>query len=304
MENIKKNRADTNQCKSLASPRDSHSPFTRIDHHLNPANVFILHDIIEDGPLAPQGDMHFDPQIIIVLSGEFEMCYENYQHSYRPGEICLTGPWEPHAAKIRTPHTRYLVLTIDLYSLGTLSPFNDVDWFYPFLLSPGLRPRINTQRTRLLVLRMARRILHLEHSRVSGYRTGQWLEIHNLLWLLKTQLAENVSCQMNPISQIYPAILLSRKRISAPVSLDEAAYSCGLSRSRFSEVFKACMGIPFCHFAVRERIRAAARELQPGIVKTMKQIAFEYGFSDVSHFYRFFKKIIGCTPIEFMSRKL
>ncbi len=276
--------------------------YRRVRHPFNGSNAFELLDIVENGPLEPQGDTHFDPQIILVLSGEFEMRYQDFSRVCRSGELCLTGIWEPHSARLRPGRVRYLVITMDLNLIGTVSPFHDIDWLRPFLLKPSERPGTGSRRERAGLLLTARRLLHLRRSRIAGYRTGQWLEIHRLLWQLTTQIppVENVSA--TSLLQIYPALLLARNEVNRVIPLNEAAGVCGLSRSRFCAVFKSHMGLSFWNFALHGRVVCAARKLLTCSGISMKQIAFEHGFTDVSHFYRSFRKIFGCTPKRFIVR--
>ncbi len=126
--------------------------------------------------------------------------------------------------------------------------------------------------------------------------------LHHLLWLLSTMRKKCNADSGEPALQIYPALLLARKNVRGHVTLEDAAKECGLSRSRFAEVFKSVMGIPFCRFASHEKIHALIHELQPGMSKTIRELAFEYGFTDICHFNRFFKKITGHTPSAFLKK--
>ena len=278
--------------------KKKYAQYRKVVHPLDAAQPFLLYDQTENGPLEPPGDIHFAPQIIIVIAGTMRMEYRNCEILCRPGECCLTGPWEKHRARREEGRVRYLVITIDLLLLGSISPFHDLDWLQLFLLSPEKRPRFTSRRDRARLLGIVRSILHMERAQMPGYKSGQWLEIHRLIWLLAARIPAQMHDVAGKFRQLYPALLLARDEVHRLVSLDEASAACGLSRSRFAATFKQRIGIPFGEFAMRGRIAAAGKSLLRKD-SSIKQIAEEYGFSDVSHFYRSFRKVTGITPGAF-----
>jgi AraC family transcriptional regulator, transcriptional activator of pobA len=54
---------------------------------------------------------------------------------------------------------------------------------------------------------------------------------------------------------------------------------------------------------IHERLSLEARRLLIYTDKSTKEIAFELGFEEVSHFSRFFKKQIGQAPTDFKTIK-
>lgn len=283
--------------------RTKKARFKKIIHSLDSKHPFLFADYRENGPLSPPGDMHFSPQILIVLSGTLTMHYRSGSITCRSGEFCLTGPWEPHRAVIGPGKIHYLVITIDLAMLGTVSPFHDVDWIHPFLLSLEKRPTLTTRRERASILLAARELLWKARNDFRGYQSLFWLEIHHFLWYIQARCPQDPNCSSKSFRKIYPAIALAQNMVERAVPLDEAAAACGLSKSRFAAMFKQETGYSFCDFAIRVRIHAAAHALDGSSGDSAKQIAADFGFSDVSHFYRVFRKIFGCTPIEYTKRK-
>ena len=276
--------------------------FKKVFHTFDMVDPFVLCEGREQGPSNPPGDMHFAPQILLVLSGALEMHYGNFKVTCRAGEFCLTGPWEPHRARILPGSCRYLVVDLDMALIGSVAPFQDVDWIYPFLSPQKEHPYFSSRKERAAVLHAARRMLWAQKKKIQGYRSYQWLEIHRLLWHIQARLPKRPHIGM--LQKIYPAIVLVRKEITRPVMVEEAAQVCGLSRSRFSDLFRQETNMAFSDFALRIRINAAAVAMTGyQSASPMKQIAANFGFSDVSHFYRSFRRILDCTPYEFIQKR-
>jgi transcriptional regulator GlxA family with amidase domain len=63
------------------------------------------------------------------------------------------------------------------------------------------------------------------------------------------------------------------------------------------------MGVSYAKFALRSRLAAAATLLTTG-TDSIKEVAGQVGFQEISHFYHVFKKHFHCSPIEFRNFKL
>ena len=80
-------------------------------------------------------------------------------------------------------------------------------------------------------------------------------------------------------------------------TLDRAAARAGLSRRRFSELFRAEVGATFLERSTELRLEHAARLLRGG-AHSVTGVAFSCGYRDLSHFYRVFRARFGCPPGE------
>jgi AraC family L-rhamnose operon regulatory protein RhaS len=78
-------------------------------------------------------------------------------------------------------------------------------------------------------------------------------------------------------------------------NLDDAAARLGISRRRFTQLFRQVTGSSWLAHIRRLRI-AHARRLLVQTTRTVLSIAFECGFEDLSTFYRAFKREVGSSP--------
>ncbi|MFT4539385.1 MAG: AraC-like DNA-binding protein [Planctomycetota bacterium] len=79
--------------------------------------------------------------------------------------------------------------------------------------------------------------------------------------------------------------------------LDTAAKELGLSRRRFTQLFRSLTETSWLAYVRRLRITHAKRLLRQ-THRTIASIAFECGFEDLSTFYRAFKREVGTSPSQ------
>lgn len=80
--------------------------------------------------------------------------------------------------------------------------------------------------------------------------------------------------------------------------LNDVARISGLSSCHFSTLFNSIVGCGFSEYLSSHRLRRAAILLaNPDISVT--EVAYEVGFSTLSHFFRCFRNAYGCTPKQY-----
>lgn len=83
-----------------------------------------------------------------------------------------------------------------------------------------------------------------------------------------------------------------------PLTLEDAANACDMSRRKFTQLFKSRTGMTWLHYIQKLRIDHAISLLRDSDAK-VTSIAFQTGFDELSTFYRVFKRITGKQPLEF-----
>ncbi|WP_373484614.1 helix-turn-helix domain-containing protein [Acetobacterium malicum] len=82
------------------------------------------------------------------------------------------------------------------------------------------------------------------------------------------------------------------------ITLDALSQKIFVSKYYLIREFKKIIGLSPHRFQIQNRIRKAQRLLQNG--STVTQTALAMGFYDQSHFIKYFKKIVGITPTEYI----
>ena len=86
------------------------------------------------------------------------------------------------------------------------------------------------------------------------------------------------------------------------IRLDEVLHLTGMSKTTFSRQFKMHSGKTFSEFAAHLRLQAACRELVE-TDRSILEIAYSCGFTQVSFFNRIFRRIVRCSPSEYRARE-
>jgi two-component system response regulator YesN len=86
-----------------------------------------------------------------------------------------------------------------------------------------------------------------------------------------------------------------------PLSLSDVADHVHMSKNYFSEQFKRLTGLNFIDFLIRLRIHYAKQLLVTTSLK-IYDIGIQSGFNSSKHFLKLFKRMEGCTPVEYRQR--
>jgi YesN/AraC family two-component response regulator len=94
------------------------------------------------------------------------------------------------------------------------------------------------------------------------------------------------------------AIKYIHNNFSTDISLDLVAGTAGISKYHFSRVFKEMTGLTYQSYLNRVRIEQAKKMLNEDAL-SITDTGHAVGYSDLTHFERIFKKLIGTTPSEY-----
>ncbi len=148
---------------------------------------------------------------------------------------------------------------------------------------------------------MLRRILYEQTVRANGYRELITSLVGEFLVALLRE-SEEGGRDLGSRERVQNYARNLKRHFFRPDSLDNAAQACGLSRRRFSGLFREVTGMGWNQHVNELRIRHA-RELLTNSTRSIQAIAFESGFDNLAHFYRTFKMLADMTPSQYRSRR-
>lgn len=95
------------------------------------------------------------------------------------------------------------------------------------------------------------------------------------------------------------ALVLIDLNLTERFSLSELAISVGVSRYHFARLFRASTGHSPMQYFLRQRVqRGKVLLVREGY--SICHVATLLGFCDQSHFTRTFRRLMGCTPSQFV----
>ena len=93
-----------------------------------------------------------------------------------------------------------------------------------------------------------------------------------------------------------------QKNISQPLTVGDIAAACSYSETYMMKLFKKMTGCTCVEYVNSYRLKECAERLMTSKDKVL-DIAYEYGFNNISYFNLQFKKVYGMTPKEYRALK-
>ncbi len=137
-----------------------------------------------------------------------------------------------------------------------------------------------------------RAMVEKEHSRVGGRVTVRTLAAQTLILLARLPPGGVGATSVARVAAVSREI---EETFFDQWDIDRAAARAGLSRRRFTDLFRTATGRTFWIFLNERRLDHAAillRTCENSVMGTM----FSCGFNDASHFYRLFRTRFGVPP--------
>jgi AraC-like DNA-binding protein len=137
-----------------------------------------------------------------------------------------------------------------------------------------------------------RAIVETQHARIGGPVTVRALAAQTLVLLARlpaegggASATERVAAVLREVDETF----------HDEWDVDRAAARAGLSRHRFTDLFRAEAGMTFWDYLNGRRLDHAAKLLRAGEL-SVTGVMFSCGFNDLSHFYRMFRQKHGLAP--------
>ena len=250
---------------------------------------------------------HPEIQLSCILKGEGKLIVGDYLGRYKPGDIFLLGRNVPHV--FRSDKVYY-------EKDSTLESHGMIVFFDPEAVGQGFWDAEELQEARHFfdmlrgcyqVQGISQEIFVKQVAQLKGL-TGLDKAVAGLQ-LLRVLLHEakleplNLDDRVQDLSEregrrMDQVLHFLVEQCHRPLSLEEAAAIANLSREAFCRFFKVRTRKTFTTFLNEMRISNACQLLLKE-ESTVASVAFAVGFSNLSHFNRVFRGVMGCTPKEF-----
>ncbi len=142
----------------------------------------------------------------------------------------------------------------------------------------------------------------IENEQNNG-NSGRNLMLHSALNLLLTYVFRKMALPMKRELAVNSDLLMYIKNnCSEPLRLDVIADMVGYNSAYFSRIFKEFSGKNFTEYLKAARIERA-QFLLVDTDEIVSNIALQVGYSDKTKFFKDFKRIAGCSPLEYRKSK-
>ncbi|MBK1439071.1 helix-turn-helix domain-containing protein [Parapedobacter sp. ISTM3] len=258
---------------------------------------------------------HYHPELELhyIVRGEGVRFVGDNISNFDAGELLLLGENLPHMWRC---NKRYFQgnpnITAEAVVVQFLADFMGRD----FLRKPeaaAIHALYERARYGLVIHgRTKKQVVTLMRESVQAEGLSRLMLIFNMLHVLAdskevTQIATGWTThqankdETDRINKVYHYILSNYRN---EITLDEIATVAHLSVTSFCRYFKMMTKKTFRDFLIEVRISHAKRMLIEDSISTTEAICFECGFNNRSNFFRHFKRITGCTPVEYRHRYL
>lgn len=204
----------------------------------------------------------------LILAGSVTLTKKNVAYEFTTDDLFIIPPYMVHSLAPSSGQYSMLTLCIGTEFLDTY-PFNNG------------KPLIRDLASQLVYDGF------LIHQQIEAF-----LDALELVYEMAIKLDDD-----------YAAIITETKNLietrpEEELSLDSLSQQVFVSKYYLIREFKKKIGLSPHRFQIQNRIRKAQQLLKNG--STMTETAQSTGFYDQSHFIKYFKKIVGITPTEYL----
>ncbi|MCF7826249.1 MAG: AraC family transcriptional regulator [Candidatus Marinimicrobia bacterium] len=252
---------------------------------------------------------HPEYELVYITHGSGVRNIGNSVHKYQAGDMVFLGPdlahvWlssQENRKKKSRREAEAIVLQFStdlLRSLINTPEFFEIKNLFsraPFGIQVG-------EQAAIMIGRMMRKMLSVGGvDRVQGL-----IKILDIISRDEQQALLNDSGLLPPknksdgrINSVHQFVVSCYAR---NISSRDGARVAKMEHSAFCRLFKAKTKKTFTQVLNEKRIDQACQRLL-GTQLSVTQIAYEVGYSNLGHFYKQFKNIMGTTPVKFKSQK-
>lgn len=272
---------------------------------LNQFDPLVIEDVHEE-LFSCEHHSHTYYELVYIHSGTGEHYLNDDIIAYEPGDLFLVSPGEHHSFQLESKtHFTYIKFTEgyfeskkhlapDEFKIGSPEFLMEMKWL------KEVKIVINHPCNEILKATINNLIAYSKHLNISSSPIAYY-QLLSIFGMIKEILKErNINLHKETfnfeklISFIHENIYNREK-----LTIKEISAFFNISPTYFSNYFKRHFGLSYQEYLDNYRVTLIEKRLSIGGLK-LKQIADEFGFTDVSHLSKTFKKVKGHTPKNYM----
>ncbi|MGB8353188.1 MAG: helix-turn-helix domain-containing protein [Chthoniobacteraceae bacterium] len=212
----------------------------------------------------------------------------------RAGDVILIRPGTPHEYGLDESHGYWK----DTWTHFLPRP-DCLEWLHWPELAPGM---MRLHLTGAVRAQVRAELHHMDAAAHGTHRRHEEFAVNALeRALLLCDSRNPLHAESHRDDRIRKAMRLLCERPEERFTVETLARKCGLSRSRFAELFSEQAGMPPLVFLEQQRLRRA-RELLEHTSLNLAEISEQCGFASAFYFSLRFKKQFGASPRDYRKR--
>lgn len=272
---------------------------------LNKAEPFEVRTYIEQHSFKKPEVYHWHNffEITYILDGHARYFVNGKQYEVEKGEIILFNHIEAHGWEVLSEEMTLLVLIFGSDFIADRTSIFDYDYLLPFVERGS-----NFQNKIPGTLPYAREIIHIMNEinreyteREVGYALMIKSDILKILTILYRNCersyasGELLGGKKEAMKRLEKSFQYIKRHYCEKIKLEDVAGISCMSPNYFSSYFRKVTNMQFQEFLIEMRIQKA-REMLRTSDEGILDIAEDCGFSNMSNFYRLFRKYTGYAP--------
>lgn len=242
-------------------------------------------------------------EITYILDGHARYFVNGKQYDVEKGEIILFNHIEAHGWEVLSDEMTLLVLIFGSDFIADRTSIFDYDYLLPFVERGS-----NFQNKIPGTLSYAREIIHIMNEinreytqREVGYALMIKSDILKILTILYRNCertytsGELLGGKKEAMKRLENSFQYIKRHYCEKIKLEDVARISCMSPNYFSSYFRKVTNMQFQEFLIEMRIQKA-REMLRTTDEGILDIAEDCGFSNMSNFYRLFRKYTGYSP--------
>jgi AraC-like DNA-binding protein/mannose-6-phosphate isomerase-like protein (cupin superfamily) len=246
---------------------------------------------------------HKEVEFLAIIEGHLGVQSNHDYVVLAPGDVMILGASQPHRShKPLTDALHYIVFQIDL---GKHFDQSMMPYLYCFseLTQPldKLNYIFNEQESaKREAYAFIMEIFNESQTRMRGYEISISSIIKRLLLLLLRNDSRNILnyTEESDLIRLRPVLDYINAHLDEKLVVEDACHLLNLSYHYFVKYFKRTMGVSFVEYVNYKRIKKAELLLLTSELSIM-EVSYEVGITNMSQFYKLFKRHNQCSPREF-----
>ncbi len=259
------------------------------DFNINPIFPDVITSQAENLSEECSPHFHLDYDITLVTSGVLQLTVGNVTRYYSENQLCIINPGMVHCGEGvggELLSTKNLRITPDF--ILKVAKMKSPD--HPNVLYFDTTAVFDSELTGLF-------LNYFDHSR---NKTSSPQMVSDRGWDFFSTLVEHscdaLSSEFDKRVHSMNEIDLMREQVRGKINIHDLATRMNVSEYYFIKKFKKQYGLTPYNFFMQMKLESAFKELIKG--KKIKEVVYEFGYSDQAHFNRLLKKHYGYTPVE------